>query len=70
MRSVLLADIGGTYARFAIAEGRSVGMVWSTEVGSRPSAIDAIRAFLGAGKAARRIDDALLDGLRRQEERP
>jgi glucokinase len=60
MRRLLLADIGGTYARFALAEGRSVGTVWSTEVGSQPSAIDAIRAFLDAGKAPRPIDGALL----------
>lgn len=60
MRPLLLADIGGTYARFALAEGRSVGAVWSTEVGSQPSAIDAIRAFFDAGKASRPIDGALL----------
>jgi glucokinase len=60
MRRLLLADIGGTYARFALTEGRLVGAVWSTEVGSRHGAVEAIRAFLSAGGISQPIDGALL----------
>ena len=60
MRRLLLADIGGTYARFALTEGRLVGAVWSTEVGSHPGAVEAIRAFLSASGLSQPIDGALL----------
>jgi len=60
MRRLLLADIGGTYARFALVEGHSIGSVWSTEVGSRASPIEAIRAFLAAADSQQPIDGALL----------
>jgi glucokinase len=56
----LLGDIGGTYARFALANDRFVGAPWSTEVGSRGSAIDALRAFLAIGHADEAIEGALL----------
>lgn len=46
MSSILLGDIGGTYARFAVSGEHSIGPVWTTEVGSRVDATDAIRAFL------------------------
>ena len=48
MNRLLLADIGGTYARFALTTGTAVGPIWSTEVRSRNTVIDAIRAFLAA----------------------
>jgi glucokinase len=60
VRRVLLADIGGTYARFAVAEGRLIGSIRSTEVGSKPSAVEAIRAFLKASGIGHPIDGALL----------
>lgn len=59
MTHLLLADIGGTYARFALVADRTVGTIWATEVGSKPSAVEAIRAFLAAGGAPE-IDGALL----------
>lgn len=46
MTRILLADIGGTYARFALAGERSVGPTWSTEVGGHPGVIEALRAYL------------------------
>lgn len=60
MSSILLADIGGTYARFALSGERSVGPVWTTEVGARSSAIEALRAFLNQGRGGETIAGALL----------
>jgi glucokinase len=60
MSRVLLADIGGTYARFTLANGHLTGGTWSTEVGSRPSVIDAMRAFLAIDHGDEPIAGALL----------
>lgn len=60
MSRILLADIGGTYARFALADSSSVGPAWSTEVGAWPTVIDAINAYLALAPAPVRIDGALL----------
>ncbi len=60
MSRLLLGDIGGTYARFALAEGAVVGPVWSTEVGARLNVIEAIRAFIDVGAHGASIEGALL----------
>jgi len=60
MSRYLLADIGGTYARFALATGHVVGPVWSVEVEARPTIIEAMRDFLAVEHAGAKIDGALL----------
>jgi glucokinase len=60
MSHFLLADIGGTFARFAVANEQSIGPTWSTEVRSRANAIDALRAFLATRPDGEPIDGALL----------
>ncbi|WP_428673270.1 glucokinase [Reyranella sp.] len=60
MSRVLLADIGGTYARFTLANGHLTGGTWSTEVGSRANAIDAMRDFLAIDHGDEPIAGALL----------
>jgi glucokinase len=60
MSRILLADIGGTYARFAFAGRRSIGPTWSTEVGARESVIDALRAFLAVSHDDEPLAGALL----------
>ncbi|HVJ44182.1 MAG TPA: glucokinase [Dongiaceae bacterium] len=60
MSRFLLADIGGTYARFALADERSIGATWSTEVDARASAIDAMRDFLANSQGGEPIAGALL----------
>ena len=45
MSRILLADIGGTYARFAIASDGDIGDIWTTEVNAHHDIFDAIRAF-------------------------
>jgi len=58
--SVLLGDIGGTYARFALAGDAGVGPVWSTEVAECVDVVEAITQFVAAQPAGTRIDGALL----------
>ena len=60
MTRILLADIGGTYARFALAGERSIGATWSTEVGAHESAAHALRAFLALDHGEEPIGGALL----------
>ena len=75
MNTLLVADIGGTYARFAIARSSepdrpgighpaggpmTIGPIWSAEVRSRNSAVEAIRDFLAVDSLGARIDGALL----------
>ncbi len=60
MNRLLLADIGGTYARFALTNGTAVGPIWSTEVRSRRSVIDAIRDFLAVDGGTAPLNGALL----------
>jgi glucokinase len=58
--SVLLGDIGGTYARFALAGKAAVGPVWSIEVGKCLDVQEAISKFIATQPAGTRIDGALL----------
>ena len=58
--SILIGDIGGTYARFALADGASVGPVWSVEVAARRNAVEAIADFVATQRAGVAIDGALL----------
>jgi glucokinase len=60
MTRILLADIGGTYARFSLAGERSIGATWSTEVGSHATVIDALRAYLSLDHGGEPIGGALL----------
>jgi glucokinase len=60
MTRILLADIGGTYARFALAGERSIGTTWSTEVGTHEGVIDALRAYLAFDHGDEPIGGALL----------
>jgi glucokinase len=60
MTRILLGDVGGTYARFALAGRRSIGSTWSTEVGANASVIDALRGFLALDHGGEPISGALL----------
>lgn len=60
MTRILLADIGGTYARFSLAGERSIGSAWSTEVGNHEGVIDALRAYLALDHGDEPIVGALL----------
>jgi glucokinase len=60
MSRILLADIGGTYARFCLAGERSVGPTWSTEVGNHASVVDALRAYLVLDHGRESVGGALL----------
>jgi len=60
MTRILLADIGGTYARFSLAGERLIGPVWSTEVGSHEGPIQALRAYLASDHGDEPIVGALL----------
>jgi glucokinase len=60
MTRILLADIGGTYARFALAGERAIGATWSTEVGSHAGVVEAIRAYLALDHGEEAIGGALL----------
>ena len=57
MTNLLLADIGGTYACFAIARNGVVGQTVTVEVAAHPTAIEAIRDVL-----AREVHRVPLDG--------
>lgn len=59
-RTRLLADIGGTTARFALARGGAVGPVAVMPVADHPSPADAIRAFLARERAAAASLEAVL----------
>jgi glucokinase len=56
----LLCDIGGTTARFAVLTGDTLGPVDHVAVSRHPSAIDAIRGFLGNRGDRSRIGAAVL----------
>ncbi len=60
MSRLLLADIGGTYARFTFATGGTIGPTWSTEVRACKDVAEAMAAFIRADGSDRRIDGALL----------
>ncbi len=60
MRRTLLADIGGTYARFAVASGRKVGEIWTTEVSAHHDIVDAIASFARRGAPLQGVEGALI----------
>lgn len=62
MSSCLLADIGGTRARFALLTGSSIGPVESMSTGEYASAIDAIKHFLNRQHNGEQVDSAVIAG--------
>ncbi|OFX06614.1 MAG: glucokinase [Alphaproteobacteria bacterium RIFCSPHIGHO2_12_FULL_66_14] len=60
MRRVLLADIGGTYARFAVQRGDNLGPVRSLDVRAHATMADALRFFLAGRDDGATIDVAIL----------
>lgn len=60
MNNCLLADIGGTRARFALLAGSQIGPVESVMTGAYASASDAIRHFLNRQHNAGNVDSAVL----------
>lgn len=60
MSRVLLADIGGTYARFAVAIDGTFGDIWSTEVNAHRDVVEAIAAFSRSRTERLRVDGALI----------
>lgn len=60
MTCQLLADIGGTRARFAVLEGSRLGAIESLRTDAWPTAIDALRHFLGRRSGSASIDRALI----------
>lgn len=59
MKRVLLADIGGTHARFAVLSGNELGPVRSLDVEAHPKIHDAIRHFLADDGGTAPIDEAI-----------
>ena len=59
MSRVLLADVGGTYARFVLVSSSSKSATWSTEVRSWTTVVEAIRAFLKVESSSEPIEGAL-----------
>lgn len=59
MKHVLLADIGGTHARFAVLAGNELGPVQSLDVETHPQIHDAIQHFLANDGSAASIDEAI-----------
>src|SRR5215470_15845138 len=57
---VLLGDIGGTYARFALAGEVALGAIWSIEVAACADVMQAIDQFLATQPPGTRIDGAFL----------
>lgn len=60
MNNCLLADIGGTRARFALLMGSQIGPVESLMTGAYASATDAIRHFLNRQHNAGNVGSAVL----------
>jgi len=60
MNNCLLADIGGTRARFALLAESQIGPVESVMTGAYASASDAIRHFLNRQHNAATVDSAVL----------
>ena len=56
----MLADVGGTRARFALLAGSQIGPVESVMTGAYASAADAIRHFLNRQHNAGNVDGAVL----------
>jgi glucokinase len=60
MTNCLLADIGGTRARFAVLSGSRLEPVHALEVGAYASAVDAIRHFVNVHANGARFDGAII----------
>jgi glucokinase len=60
MKRTLLADIGGTYARFAMLSGDKLASVMTLSVNDHRQISDAIRHFLAKQGGASSIDEAIL----------
>ena len=60
MNNCLLADIGGTRARFALLTGSRVGPIESMATGEYASAVDAIKHFLNRQHNAGGVDSAVI----------
>ena len=60
MRHVLLADIGGTHARFAVLRGDVLGPVQSLDVHAHATMADALRFFLTRKNDGTPIEAAIL----------
>ena len=58
--SVLLGDIGGTYARLALAGDARIGPVWSIEVAGCLNIVEAVAGFIATQPAGTCIDGALI----------
>lgn len=59
MKRVLLADIGGTHARFAVLAGNELGPVRSLDVETHPRIHDAIRHFLAGERSRPSVNEAI-----------
>lgn len=60
MSNCLLADIGGTRARFALLDGSHIGPVESMATGEYASAVDAIKHFFSRQHDAGNVDWAVI----------
>lgn len=60
MTACLLADIGGTRARFAVTDGTRIGPIDSMMTGEYASAVDAIRHFLSRQQGVQEVDSAVI----------
>lgn len=60
VRPILLADIGGTNARFALLRDGDYGTIERASVADHPTALDAIAKFLGRHAKGTPISDAVL----------
>jgi len=60
MRNCLLADIGGTRARFAVLAGSRIGPIDAMATGEYASAVDAIKHFLNRQDNAGGVDSAVI----------
>jgi glucokinase len=59
IKRILLADIGGTYARFAVLSGNLLGSVRSLDVATHPQIDDAVRHFLADEQNGSSVDEAI-----------
>ncbi len=60
MKNVLLGDVGGTYARFAVLSAGKLGPIRSLDVHAYPTMADALRFFLAGRDDGASINAALL----------
>jgi glucokinase len=60
MKRVLLADIGGTHARFAVLSGEELGPIQSLDVQAHGSLDDAVEHFLAAHGGRPSVSEAIL----------